>query len=171
MREEHPLVALARATIEQYVRQGEIIDSPGEPTGEMRARAGVFVSLHRQGRLRGCIGTIEPVRATVAQEIIANAISAATRDPRFPPLTTEELADLDVSVDVLTEPEPVSSLSELDARRYGVIVQSGDRRGLLLPDLEGVDTPQRQVEIALRKAWISPTEPYRMYRFAVVRYA
>ena len=93
MREEHPLVALARATIEQYVRQGEIIDSPGEPTGEMRARAGVFVSLHRQGRLRGCIGTIEPVRATVAQEIIANAISAATRDPRFPPLTTEELAD------------------------------------------------------------------------------
>lgn len=170
MTEEHPLVALARRTIERYVRDGEVIEPPEELTPEMSKRAGVFVSLHRGGQLRGCIGTIDPLRANVAQEIIANAISAATRDPRFPPLTPEELSDLDISVDVLTEPEPIPSIRELDPKVYGVIVESGTRRGLLLPDLEGVDTAEQQVAIALRKAWISPTEPYRLYRFRVVRY-
>lgn len=170
MAKEHSLVALARKTIEHYIRDGEVIDPPEELTPEMRKRAGVFVSLHRGGQLRGCIGTIEPVRANVAQEIIANAISSATRDPRFPPLTAEELSDLEISVDVLTEPEPISSIRELDPKVYGVIVESGSRRGLLLPDLEGVDTAEQQVAIALRKAWISATEPYRMYRFRVVRY-
>jgi len=170
MADKHPLVALARRTIERYVRDGEVVEPPTELTEEMKARAGVFVSLHKQGELRGCIGTIEPVRSNVAQEIIANAISAATRDPRFSPVSADELCELDISVDVLTEPEPISSLQELDPRQYGVIVESGARRGLLLPDLEGVDTPRRQVDIALRKAWISPTEPYRMYRFRVVRY-
>ena len=170
MIEEHPLVQLARRTIETYVRNGMRIAPPEDLTEEMKKRAGVFVSLHKQGQLRGCIGTIEPVRADAAEEIISNAISAATRDPRFAPLTPAELDDLDISVDVLTEPEPISSMEELDPKVYGVIVESGRRRGLLLPDLEGVDTPEQQVSIALRKAWIDPNEDYKMYRFQVIRY-
>jgi len=168
--EEHPLVQLARAAVEAYVRERRIIEPPAELTPEMQERRGVFVSLHRQGNLRGCIGTIEPTRRNVAEEIIANAISAATRDPRFPPVTAAELADLEISVDVLTPPEPITSTAELDPRVYGVIVESGPRRGLLLPDLEGVDTVEQQVAIALQKAWIDPRSPYRMYRFRVIRY-
>lgn len=170
MAQEHPLVQLARRTIETYVREGRVLAPPPELTPEMRARAGVFVSLHRQGNLRGCIGTIEPMQPNLAQEVIRNAISAATRDPRFLPLRAEELADLEISVDVLEPPEPIEGLEQLDAKTYGVIVQRGVRRGLLLPNLEGVDTPQEQVAIALSKAGIRPSEPYRLYRFLVTRY-
>lgn len=170
MAEEHPLVQLARRTIGRYVQQGLTLEPPQDLTEEMKPQAGVFVSLHSRGDLRGCIGTIEPQQANVAEEIIANAISAATRDPRFPPLTPEELDDLEISVDVLTEQEPVSSPDELHPRVYGVIVQSGARRGLLLPDLEGVDTAEQQIDIALRKAWINSGEPYSLYRFRVIRY-
>ena len=170
MAAEHPLVALARRTIERYVREGTVIDPPDTLSEEMAMRAGVFVSLHRRGELRGCIGTIEPVRPNVAQEIIANAISAATRDPRFPPLRADELVDLELSVDVLSEAEPIASKKELDPQRYGVIVELGGRRGLLLPNLEGVTKVDRQVDIALRKAWISPDEDYTLYRFEVIRY-
>lgn len=166
----HPLVQLARETIELYVRQHRIINEPVELTPEMSQRAGVFVSLHRQGALRGCIGTIEPTQVNVAREVIANAISAATRDPRFPPVRPDELQDLEISVDVLMPAEPVASLAELDPKRYGVIVSLGNRRGLLLPDLEGVDTAEYQVEIALRKAGIRPQEKYNLSRFEVVRY-
>ncbi len=168
--EHHPVVELARRTIEHYVRQREVIKPPRELTPEMKQRAGVFVSLHKHGMLRGCIGTIEPRSANVAQEIIQNAISAATRDPRFPPVQSSELDDLEISVDILSTPEPVQSIAELDPKRYGVIVQSGSRRGLLLPDLEGVDTAEQQVDIARRKAWISPDEPVQLYRFEVKRY-
>jgi len=138
----------------------------------MEKQAGTFVSIHKHGMLRGCIGTIEPTQANVAQEVIQNAISAATRDPRFPPVRPEGLADLDIKVDVLSEPEPVESMDELDPRRYGVIVQSARdwRKGLLLPDLEGVDTVEYQVDIARRKAGIWPDEPIKLYRFEVVRY-
>jgi AmmeMemoRadiSam system protein A len=170
MADEHALVQLARQTIERYVREHKTIGPPQTLTEEMQRRAGVFVSLHRQGDLRGCIGTIEPVHKNVALEIINNAISAATRDPRFAPLRADELADLEISVDVLTEPEPIASLDELDPKVYGVIVASGGRRGLLLPDLEGIDTAQEQVQIALRKAWINPHEKYSMSRFLVIRY-
>ncbi len=167
----HPLVELARKTIESYVREKRTIKPPAELEPEMRGRAGTFVSLHdRRGNLRGCIGTIEPQQPTVAQEVIQNAISAATRDPRFPPVQPEELEDLDIKVDVLSKPEPVDSLDQLDPKRYGVIVESGWRRGLLLPDLEGVDTVEYQVEIAMRKAGIRPGEPMQLYRFEVKRY-
>ena len=168
----HPLVQLAKATIENYVRQGRTIQPPEELASEMEKRAGTFVSIHKHGMLRGCIGTIEPAKANVAQEVIQNAISAATRDPRFPPIMPEELADLDIKVDVLGEPEPVGGLEELDPRRYGVIVKSArDRRkGLLLPDLEGVDTVKHQVDVARRKAGIRPDEAIELYRFEVVRY-
>ncbi|MBC7316325.1 MAG: AmmeMemoRadiSam system protein A, partial [Chloroflexi bacterium] len=145
MAEEHPLVQLARKTIENYILHRKVIDPPEELTPEMKRKAGAFVSLHRHGHLRGCIGTIEPMRPNVAEEVIANAISAATRDPRFLPLRPEELADLEISVDVLEDPEPIDSIEQLNPKEYGVIVQRGMRRGLLLPDLEGVDTPEEQV--------------------------
>jgi AmmeMemoRadiSam system protein A len=170
MAEEHALVQLARKTIETYITQRVTLKPPKTLADLMKTRAGAFVSLHRGGQLRGCIGTIEPQRENLAQEIIANAISAASSDPRFPPLTRDELADLEISVDVLSEPERISTLAGHDPKEYGLIVQSGNRRGLLLPDLEGVDTAEQQVQICLRKAWIDPKEPYQMYRFRVVRY-
>ena len=173
VKESHALVRLARRTIEAYVREGKVISPPEELTLEMQERAGTFVSLHdRQGLLRGCIGTISPTQPDVAQEIIQNAISAATRDPRFPPVTPAELEGLDVKVDVLTTPEPISGPEALDPRRYGVIVEAAHdwRRGLLLPDLEGVDTVEQQVTIARRKAGIGPNEAVRLLRFEVLRY-
>ena len=166
----HPLVQLARSTIETYVNEGRAISPPENLTPEMKQKAGVFVSLHRFGELRGCIGTFEPTRPNVAGEIISNAISSATRDPRFPPVAPEELADLEYSVDVLTKPKPVKSKKELDARKYGVIVESGFRKGLLLPDLEGVDTVDQQIDICRMKAGIDPGEPVHLYKFEVKRY-
>lgn len=166
----HPLVQLAREAIEAYVRQGKRIKPPAELTPEMQERAGAFVSLHKHDELRGCIGTFEPTQPNVAQEVIRNAISSATQDPRFPPVQPAELADLEISVDVLSVPEPVQSLADLDPQRYGVIVECGWRRGLLLPDLEGVDTVEYQVEIARRKAGIGRDEPVQLYRFSVRRF-
>jgi len=171
----HPLVQLARRTIETYIRQGKQIEPPRELSPEMRQQAGAFVTLHRQGQLRGCIGTIQPTQANLAEEVIHNAISAATRDPRFPPLRSEELDDLEVKVDVLKEPEAVDNLDELDPKRYGLIVQSVAqpwKRGLLLPNLESIDTVEKQVYwTRYHKAGITdPDEPVQMYRFEVVRY-
>ena len=165
----HPLVELARKTVETYVKQGKT-PHPKELTPEMRQRAGVFVSIHKLGELRGCIGTIEPRKDNVAKEIIANAVSSASRDPRFPPIAPDELDQLDYSVDVLTTPEPIESQDQLDPKRYGVIVEAGFKRGLLLPDLEGVDTADYQIEICRLKAGITPDEPIKLYRFEVRRY-
>lgn len=171
----HPLVELARRTIEAYIKEGKIIEPPKELTPEMREKAGVFVSIHKHGELRGCIGTIEPTQPNVAMEIIQNAISAATRDPRFPPVRPEELPDLEIKVDVLSPPEPVSSPEELDPKRYGLIVQSLKhpwKRGLLLPDLPGIDTVEKQIYwTRVHKAGITdPKEPVQMFRFEVKRY-
>ncbi len=164
-------VRLARMSCEHYLRNRRMMDRPeGLPDELVISRAGCFVSLHRHGRLRGCIGTISPVQACLADEIIANAVSAAVRDPRFSPVRREELAEIDCSVDVLGEPEDIASRDELDVRKYGVIVSRGPRRGLLLPDLEGVDTIDQQVSIALQKAGIRPDEPVRLQRFLVVRH-
>ena len=164
-------VKLAKETLENYVRTGKKIDVPDWVPDEFKKRrAGVFVSLKKHGMLRGCIGTIGPVRTSVAEEIIYNAISSGTQDPRFPAVRPEELDDLDYSVDILGAAEKIGSMDELDVKRYGVIVTSGFRRGLLLPDLEGVDTPQEQVNIALQKAGISRSERYEMERFEVIRY-
>lgn len=163
-------VRLALDAIENYVKHGRIIAVPSDlPAELLNSRAGVFVSLKKHGALRGCIGTIEPCRSSVAEEIIANAISAAARDPRFLPVEAEELSELDCSVDVLSTPEPCT-VDDLDPREYGVIVESGGRRGLLLPDLVGVDTVDEQVDIARRKAGIGPNEPVSLYRFRVTRY-
>lgn len=167
--ELHPVVALAKKAVEEYVR-GSTVTAAEAVTPEMRERAGVFVSIHKKGQLRGCIGTFEPTQVDVAHEAVSNAISAATRDPRFRPVMPRELEDLDYSVDILTRPEPVRDASHLDARRYGVIVESDWRRGLLLPDLEGVDSPEQQIEICRMKAGIGPDEPVKLYRFEVRRY-
>lgn len=167
--ELHPVVRLAKESVESWVREGRMPE-PGELTPEMTERAGVFVSLHRHGELRGCIGTFEPTQDNVAQEIIANAVSSATRDPRFPPVAAYELDELEYSVDILTEPEPVTDISELDHERYGVIVESGTKKGLLLPDLEGVDSVEEQITICRLKAGISDDEPVELRRFEVRRF-
>ncbi|MFC1897147.1 AmmeMemoRadiSam system protein B [Chloroflexota bacterium] len=167
--EMSPLVRLAKETVETYVKERKT-PKPEELTPEMRQRAGVFVSIHKSGELRGCIGTFEPTQQNVTEEIIANAIRSATRDPRFPPITLSELKDLSYSVDVLTTPEPIESQDQLDPRKYGVIVEAGFRRGLLLPDLEGVDTAEYQINICRQKARISSTEPVKLYRFEVRRH-
>jgi len=166
-----PYIYLARLSLETYVKEREIIKPPSNLPAEMlESRAGTFVSLKIRGALRGCIGTIYPTRKNIAEEIIYNAISAGTRDPRFPPVLERELPLLEYSVDVLKEPEPVSSFDELDVSRYGVIVRSKGRLGILLPDLEGVNTPLEQVSIALQKGGISPDEKYVMERFEVIRH-
>ncbi len=167
---EHPLVQLARTTIENRVRAHKDTPLPENLTPEMKEQAGVFVSLHRHGELRGCIGTFGPTTDSVAEEVIQNAVSSATRDPRFHPVRPDELADLDINVDVLTSPEPVDSIEDLDPKRFGVIVECGRRRGLLLPDLEGVDSVDRQIDICRQKGGIGPKEPVRLYRFEVRRF-
>lgn len=169
---EDPWVRLARLSLETYLRQGHELQTLPEdlPAELMGQAAGAFVSLHKNGRLRGCIGTIAPTEENVAQEIVHNAVSAGTRDPRFPPVRAEELDELSYSVDVLGRPEPVQSLSQLDPKQYGVIVSCGRKRGLLLPDLDGVDTAEEQVEIARRKGGIREEEPCTLQRFKVVRH-
>ena len=166
------LPALAREAVETFVTTGTTPRPPVDLSGILAERAPCFVSLKTQdGELRGCIGTIEPMKNTLAAELIANAISAATHDPRFPPVSQDELADLRYSVDVLLPAEP-ATIDQLDPRIYGVIVEdiSGERRGLLLPDIAGVDDSQQQVEIAARKAGIPPDKPLRLWRFKVERY-
>ena len=169
---EDAYVRLARASVCSWVREKKRLELPENLPAEMlQDRAGVFVSLHKDGRLRGCIGTIQAVRRNIAEEIVENGISAAARDPRFSPVTPDELETLEISVDVLGEPEKIRSKEELDVKRYGVIVTKGFRRGLLLPNLDGVDTVDEQLRIALRKAGLSEREKdFEMERFEVVRH-
>lgn len=170
--------ALARRTIETFIKTGNVIIAPDPPANAggsdlLFARAGCFVSIKtRDGDLRGCIGTIDPVKDTLAEEIIANAIGSATRDPRFSPVHAAELPNLKYSVDVLSAPEPCE-LKDLDPKTYGVIVEdeSGVRRGLLLPNLAGIDTAADQVEIAARKAGIRPGARLKLSRFRADRYS
>ncbi len=164
--------ALARQAVEAFIRDGDIIDSRHLARGLLGAPAPCFVSLKtHDGDLRGCIGTIEPTRDTLAEEIVANAISAATNDPRFEPVRTEELSNLRYSVDVLFPPEE-TVLDDLDPSVFGVIVEdeSGAHRGLLLPDIPGIIDTKQQVEIAARKAGISPGKPIKLWRFRVERF-
>ena len=168
---EDSYVRLARETIEKYVTAREWNTVPDTAPADMTERkAGVFVSIHEDGRLRGCIGTILPVYRSVAEEIIHNAVSASARDPRFDPTCPDELDKLEINVDVLTAPEKIAGKDELDVKRYGVIVSSGSKRGLLLPDLDGVDTVDEQVDIAMRKGGISPGEKITLERFEVIRH-
>ena len=168
---EDAYVRLARTSLESWINNRKKITIPGWVTDEMKKqKAGVFVSIHKHDRLRGCIGTFLPTTGCVAEEIIRNAISASTEDPRFDPITPSELKWLEINVDVLSAPEKISGPEELDPKHYGVIVTSGRKRGLLLPDLDGVDTVEQQISIAKRKAGIGPYEKISLERFEVVRH-
>ena len=168
---EDAYVQLARQSFTAWVTRRQTIPVPSDlPEDMLSKRAGVFVSLHKAGQLRGCIGTISPTQPSIAQEIIQNAISACANDPRFSPVRASELPEIACSVDVLGEAENIESMDQLDVLRYGVIVSSGRRRGLLLPALDGVDTVQQQVNIARRKAGIAEGEPISLQRFEVIRH-
>ena len=185
----HPLVQLARATIEAYVRDRRKLKPSEAPTAIEGGPAGVFVTIHTAstGDLRGCIGTISPTEDALAQEVINNAIAAATRDPRFPPIRPRELDDLEMDVSVLYPPEPIESIDQLDVsvlyppeliespdqldvKQYGVIVERGHRRGLLLPDIPGIDDVATQVRYARMKAGIGDKEQVELFRFRVEKY-
>ncbi|MBQ1407494.1 MAG: AmmeMemoRadiSam system protein A, partial [Eubacterium sp.] len=164
-------VRLARQAVECFVLRRKKLRVPeGLPGEMMNRRAGAFVSIHEHGELRGCIGTTGPTTRSVADEIIQNAISACSNDPRFPEVGPDELKFLEINVDILGEPEYIDSEDELDVKRYGVIVSSGMKRGLLLPDLDGVDTVRQQVDIAMRKGGISRSDRYKLQRFEVIRH-
>lgn len=164
------LVILAQEAVEEYVRCGRVKTSPVPLAPELQNPAGAFVCVKKHGDLRGCIGTICATEEHLGKEIIRNAIQAATEDPRFDPVTLDELDDLVYTVDVLGAAERIDSLELLDPKVYGVIVESGWKRGLLLPDLEGVDTVEAQVSIAMRKAGITSQEPVAVSRFQVIRH-
>jgi AmmeMemoRadiSam system protein A len=171
MKGEHPYVKWAIKVIESKIRKGINLEPDPNllPSELFQKKAGVFVTLHTlDGDLRGCIGTFLPTTQDLAHEIAQNAISAALEDPRFEPVSPEELDDIVVSVDVLSTPEEVKSEKVLDPKKYGIIVESGWRRGLLLPDLEDVDTVEDQIKIAMMKAGIKKYD--RIYRFTVERY-
>jgi AmmeMemoRadiSam system protein A len=170
MASESAAVGLARASLQHFLTSGGPLPVPVILAQELTGRAGIFVSLKKQGQLRGCIGTFEPTRINIASEIIYNAISAGTEDPRFWPVELEELVEITISVDVLEAPQLIDSIDKLDPQKYGVIVKRGRRSGLLLPMLEGVDTVAEQISIAKEKAGISPEEEVELYRFSVTRY-
>lgn len=169
----HPLVRLAAEAVEAFVRDRRIIAPPVdlfERHPQAANRAGAFVCLKARGQLRGCIGTTEPTQATLAVEVIENAVAAATRDPRFDPVDAVELAELVITVDVLSNPEPVADEMQLDHRRYGVIVRAGVRHGVLLPDIEHINSVYEQLVTVRLKAGIGPSEPVELFRFEVTRY-
>lgn len=168
---EGDLVALARKALENYVKTRKYIKADDSLAEELKTtKAGTFVTIKKDGKLRGCIGTIEASRKNLAEEIINNAVSAGTGDPRFDPVTEEELDQLVYSVDVLGQAEEIDSKEMLDPKNYGVIVSKGSKRGLLLPNLEGVNTIDEQLEIVLQKAGISERDKYKIERFQVVRH-
>jgi len=176
------LIDLSKSAIEKYLRNKSILDVPKDTPKEFfKKSAGVFVSIHaNNGELRGCIGTIEPKKNCIAEEVIANAISAATQDIRFAPISPAEIQNLVINVDVLGKPELILKnlitvnqlpLASLDPKKYGVIVKTQDgRTGLLLPDIEGVESPQEQIKICLSKAGAFSSEQFYLYRFSVIRY-
>lgn len=167
----HPLIELAKKAVELYITQKKIYEvRDAEIAPELGSQAGVFVCLKVKGTLRGCIGTFQPTEPTMAHETVRNAISAATCDPRFSCIRPEELSTIEYTVDVLTPPEKITSAQDLDPRRFGVIVESGPRRGLLLPDLDGVDTADMQIGIAMQKAGIPSGSAVDLYRFEVKRF-
>ena len=169
--DESEYVSLARMSLEYYIKEGRMMNIPDDIDKKiLEDKKGTFVTIYKDGMLRGCIGTIEPTKENLALEIINNAISAGINDPRFDTVEEEELESLIYSVDILSKPEPISSISQLDIGKYGVIVRKDSRSGLLLPNLDGVDSIEEQVSIALSKAGIRPNEEYELQRFEVIRH-
>ncbi len=166
----HPYVSLARESVGHFLNHHTKLPCPDPLSQDLQARTGAFVSIKKKRQLRGCIGTLEPSEANLAVEIIENALKAALHDPRFSPVSVEELEDLSYSVDVLRPLEKISSASELDPKVYGLVVRSNSKQGVLLPDLEGVDSIEDQIRICRDKGKIADDEPLEMYRFRVDRY-
>lgn len=177
----NPYCKLAKKAVEKYVKEGEKITPPSDlPEKLVNQKGGVFVTLKKEGKLRGCIGTIAPTKENIAQEIIANAIAAATQDPRFPSVSKEELDQLSYTVSILGKPKPIKGIEELNPEKYGIIVQAYPKgitkeklqnrppakQGLLLPNLEGIDTARQQLDAVCRKAGINPAkEAIALFRF------
>lgn len=168
--ENHPLVSLAIHSVKHQLAKGNPLPCPNPLPEEMQRQAGTFVSIKKNGLLRGCIGTIQPRYANLAEEVIHNAIKAANEDPRFPAIEIQELKELTFSVDVLTTPEKIEDTTSLDVKRYGLIVQSENKKGLLLPNLENIKTIDQQLKVCLKKGGIKNTENYELYRFEVKRF-
>ncbi len=169
MESTHPLIKLAKETIHSYITKKIIPEPPEDCLKLFPEKRGVFVSIKKKGQLRGCIGTIDPTKNSLAEEVIHNAVSASTKDPRFSSITPDELNDLAVSIDILSHPEQVDDLSQLNPKKYGVLVSRGGNRGVLLPDLEGIDTAEEQLRIARSKGNIKPDEKVKIERFEVNR--
>lgn len=170
-KKESPIVRLARQTAEYYVNEGQVPTEWNDLPAELPEQAGVFVTVHKDGNLRGCIGTFVPTRPTLAEEVVYNAVQSVSADPRFDPVAPEELAELEYSVDLLGEPRVVTDLTGHDPKVHGIIVAKGERRGLLLPDLDGIDTTSQQVELAKKKAGIGvDDEDVTLAEFEVTRY-
>ena len=166
----HPLVSLAIHSIKHYIEKGHPLPCPDPLPEAMKIQAGTFVSIKKNRLLRGCIGTIQSKYANLAEEVIQNAIKAASEDPRFPPIEKKELDQLTISVDVLTTPEKIDDTSSLDAKLYGLIVRSKGRQGLLLPDLENIKSIDQQLKVCLKKGGIKESDPYELFRFEVKRF-
>lgn len=164
------MVELARQAIRHYLEVGKILEIPDPLPPVFDRQAGVFVCLYQEKKLRGCVGTPVPLSPSLAKETVRNSVGAATKDPRFPPLSLEELEGLCISVDVLSPLKSAPSEAHWDVRRYGVLVDQELRRGILLPGVEGVATAQEQVEIACRKAGIDPKSSFRVQLFQVERF-
>jgi AmmeMemoRadiSam system protein A len=171
MNEEKYITDLARRAVEEYIISGKEAEIEEEELPEILQReAGVFVTLKKGGKLRGCMGTFKPVQKNAAYEIVSNAMTAAENDPRFPEVEKEELNEISISVDILSEPEAVRNKSELDPKKYGILVKGGHQTGLLLPDLEGIETAEKQLNIAKRKAGLREDAEVEIYRFTVSRF-
>lgn len=171
MKEEKYITDLARRAVEEYIISGREAEIEEEELPEILKReAGVFVTLKKDGKLRGCMGTFKPVQKNAAYEIISNAMTAAENDPRFPEVEKEELNEISISVDILSEPEAVRDKSELNPKKYGILVKGGHQTGLLLPDLEGIETADKQLNIAKRKAGLREDAEVEIYRFTVSRF-
>ncbi|MFQ5611949.1 MAG: AmmeMemoRadiSam system protein A [Anaerolineae bacterium] len=168
----HPYVKLAHKALKAYLETGQILEPPPSLPPELREPQAVFVSLYAaDGELRGCRGTTEPQEPTLFEAIVQTSIKSAIDDPRFAPMTAGELAGLKIKIDVLGPLEQVADLAELDPRRYGVLIQAGPQRALLLPDIPGIDTVDKQLAGARRKAGIPPDKPIKILRFSVQRYS
>ncbi|MCD4664915.1 MAG: AmmeMemoRadiSam system protein A [Bacteroidales bacterium] len=167
---------IALETIRHFLQVGNTkkLQIQNIPEELFTIRRGCFVSLHRlNGELRGCIGTIEPSHLNIYQEIIHNAVAASTRDTRFDSVTISELNEIELSVDVLTLPEKINSLDDLDIQIFGIIVSDNKyKRGILLPDIKGIESIDHQIQIAQKKAGLAetPIENLSIYRFTSTRY-
>lgn len=171
MNKNNYITNLAREAIENYIISGKEVEiNEAEVDNFLKKPAGVFVTLKKENELRGCMGTFRPVQKNAAYEIVSNAMTAAENDPRFPAVQKEELSQIEISVDILSDPEKISSEDDLDPKKYGVLVQGGHQTGLLLPELEGIDTVEKQINVARKKAGLASTSEIEIYRFTVSRF-